>query len=515
MTGRRVAIIGAGIGGLAAAIALSRAGFAVTVFERAATAGGKMREVIVGGARVDAGPTVLTMRWVFDDLFGGASGLDARLTLKPLAILARHGWSDGARLDLHANQAQTADAIGAFAGAGEARGYLAFCAEAKRMYETLRDPFLAASKPNPLTLAARIGPARLGDLMAIRPFDTMWRALSTHFRDSRLRQLFGRYATYCGASPFAAPATLMLIAHVEQEGVWIVDGGMQRLAVALQDVAKSLGVCFHFNAEVSGISVDAGRVRGLSLSTGERVFADSVICNADPAALAAGLFGAAVRRAASPVAMANRSLSAVTWALSARTEGFPLLRHNVFFSNDYRTEFDELRDNRLPTAPTIYICAQDRDDSATASGPEHLLALVNAPARDGAFSSAELDQCETTMFDHLSRCGLTIERATMQAVRTTPTAFNALFPATHGALYGRATHGWRATFQRPGARTRIPGLYLAGGGVHPGAGVPMAALSGQLAAQSVLADRVSTRPSRPAATRGGTSMRSATTNNTP
>ncbi|MDP3493035.1 MAG: NAD(P)-binding protein, partial [Hyphomonadaceae bacterium] len=191
MNDDRAIVVGAGIGGLSAALRLASAGYAVTVLERAGAAGGKMREVEVAGAAIDAGPTVLTMRWVFEELFTAAgSRLKDHVALQPLSILARHAWTGGAQLDLFADEGRSADAIGAFAGGSEARGYLAFCAEGRRMYETLREPFLAASKPNPITLTGRIGLTRLPDLLAIRPFDTMWKALSDHFKDPRLRQLF-------------------------------------------------------------------------------------------------------------------------------------------------------------------------------------------------------------------------------------------------------------------------------------------------------------------------------------
>jgi 1-hydroxycarotenoid 3,4-desaturase len=511
----RAIVVGAGIGGLSAALRLAGAGYAVTVLERAPCAGGKMREVEVAGSPVDAGPTVLTMRWVFEDLFAAVgSRLQDHVALQPLSVLARHAWSGGAQLDLFANEARSADAIGAFAGADEARGYLAFCAEARRMYETLREPFLAASKPNPITLSGRIGLTRLPDLLAIRPFDTMWKALGDHFKDPRLRQLFGRYATYCGSSPYHAPATLMLIAHVEQDGVWIVDGGMQRLAEGLTACARSLGVMFRFGAHVSAIDVHRGRISGVTIRDGTRLEAGTVICNADPAALASGLFGGNAAAAVPPSPASNRSLSAVTWAIRGKARGFPLIRHNIFFSDDYASEFDAiLKNGTLPNDPTVYVCAQDRNDTAGDPENERMLVLANAPAlgdtRD--FTTGELDKCETNVFNRLRRCGLDITQATMS--RTTPADFNRLFPATGGALYGSATHGWAASFSRPGSQTKIPGLYLAGGGVHPGAGIPMAALSGQQAAQSALSDRGSIFRSRRAATPGGTSTRSVTTSN--
>jgi 1-hydroxycarotenoid 3,4-desaturase len=505
-----VVVIGAGMGGLACAIDLARAGVGVTVVERAARPGGKMREVKVDGACIDVGPTVFTMRWVFDDLFNDAgSSLNRHLALKPLDVLARHAWSEAERLDLFPDIDRSADAIGVFAGADEAKGYRSFSAEAQRIFETLRDTFLTRQKVGPLGLSRNIGLGNVAALFGLRPYDTLWTALGDHFRDPRLRQLFGRYATYCGSSPFNAPATLMLIAHVEQDGVWSVEGGMQRLADALEALALSLGVQFRYGAHVDRITVAGGRADGVMLGTGERVAASAVVANADAAALATGAFGAAAAAKTSPRPVARRSLSAVTWAMRARTDGFPLVRHNIFFSGDYRAEFDAmLGQGRLAHAPTIYVCAEDRgDEEANVDGAERLLILVNAPANGDqkSLGERELSICETQVFDHLKRCGLGVERTANASPITTPHDFNLLFPATGGALYGQATHGWAAAFRRPGAATKMPGLYLAGGGAHPGAGVPMAALSGRLAAARLMKDRASTSPFRRAAIAGGTS----------
>ena len=512
----RIAVIGAGVGGLAAALDLARSGVEVLLFERAAAPGGKVREVELGGLRMDAGPTVFTLRGVFDQLFADAGdNLDRRLNLVPARLLARHAWESGGQLDLFADISRSIQAIGDFAGSGAAHGFARFIAQARRIYMTLDEAYICAARPSPLGLVRHVGFAGLSELWNVRPFANLWRHLGGYFDDIRLQQLFGRYATYCGSSPFLAPATLMLVAHVEQSGVWYVEGGMHRLAVALERLAVQLGACLRYGCEVTQIHVDKGRVSAVEINGRERVEVDAIVCNADNNALACGRFGRAAASSVNATPAAARSLSAVTWNLLARTEGFALAHHSVFFSADYRAEFDDIFVRRsLPRSPTIYVCAQDRHDAdgVRPLQAERLLCLVNAPAIGDThtFDAAEIESCETRVFRLLERFGLSVDRQPSATLATNPSDFERLFPATGGALYGPASHGWRASFTRAGSRSRLPGLYLAGGSSHPGAGLPMAAISGRLAAACIIADHASIARSRPVAMFGGTSMRSAT-----
>ena len=484
----------------------------MTVVEKEAAAGGKVRQLGVSGAKVDAGPTVFTMRAVIDDIFAAAgANTSDYVTLHKASRIARHAWDADTRLDLFADHARSKDAIGEFAGAKAAAGFDSFSQEARRIFEILDRPFLQDSKTYPPGLMWRIGLWRVGALVAIRHYESLWKVLKEHFDDPRLLQLFGRYTTYCGSSPFQTPATLMLIAHVEAQGVWAIEGGMSALAAGLEKLACEKGVIFRYNAPVSRIDVQYKAVAGVELASGEYLAADKVIFNGDPAALASGLLGAPAARATRKMPAKARSLYAFVWLANAKTSGFDLDHHNVFFSDDYEAEFRDIRSGRPPANPTAYVCALDRGQAGVPENqPERLQIIVNAPANGDTeqYASRERDRCTTDMLARLRACGLQLEDPLPHRL-VTPADFATLFPATGGALYGRASHGWAASFLRPGSRTSIRGLYCAGGATHPGAGVPMAALSGRLAMQALLSDHISTRWFHRKAIAGGMSTRSA------
>lgn len=509
----RVVIVGAGVGGLASAIELAAAGHKVVVLERAAAAGGKARVQMLAGAALDAGPTVLTMPWVFEELLASAGRtLRDEVVLERASIVARHAWPDGTRLDLHADPARSASEIASVFGAREAASYRAFCADIKRIYEYSEQPFLRSQRMSLLGLVQRFGARGLGAFRHIDAFRSMWQALSQRFGDPRLRQLFGRYATYCGCSPFDAPATLNLIAHVENQGVYRVRGGTAALIAALLKVAQGLGVELLYEQAATHLFVDKARVQGVF--AGEHLHcADVVVWNGDANSLHT-LLDPAAAPSGERAGFKQRSLSAVTWTMLAQPRGFPLVQHNVFFSNDYPKEFESLlRKRRVPEAPTVYVCAQDRGDSALVHArDERLLVVVNAPAtgdQPQRWNEAEKQRCTDAMTKALQQAGLTL--APTASAQTTPLEFQSLFPGSGGALYGPRSRGALSVLERKGARTKIKGLYMAGGSVHPGPGVPMAAQSGRLAAAQILADLASTGRWRRVVTTGTTSTVSAKT----
>ncbi len=533
MTGKEKAVvIGAGMGGLAAAIRLSALGLSVTVVEMADAPGGKARAVASEAGPVDTGPTVMTLPDVADSLFRLCdTRLEDEIDLIPLPRLARHFWPGSGPLDLLPNPEANFDAIRSFAGLREAEGFARFDKLSAGLLTAFDAPVMRAGRPMlaPVALAAlrqpRLWPALIPGL-------SLERLLKGYFRDPRLVQLFGRYATYVGGRPAQSPAVLSLIWRVEAQGVFAVRQGMHGLAAALARVAAAKGVEFRFATRARRIVRQGGHVTGVEIEGGGTLACTVCVFNGDPQALAEGHLGdaVAVARSAKP---AKRSLSAWVWAFAAEPQGVELAHHNVFFTADPAQEFGPIARGDMPVAPTLYVCAQDRDLGTPPPALERFEIILNGPA--GHPPPTDEDAlCRTRTFPALRAQGLTFSPQPGAQALLTPQILSRRYPGSQGAIYGASPEAAMAAFQRPTARTALAGLYLAGGGAHPGAGVPMALLSGAHAATAVAEDRlkpllqtsvlqtpaqakgrISASASDREATLGGTSTRSQPTGQKP
>ena len=506
-----IAVIGAGIGGVSTALRLAHAGARVSVFERHGGPGGKMRTFPSVAGPVDAGPTVLTMKHVFEDLFADTgSALSNHVTLTKEDLLARHFWPDGTTLDLMSDSAASEAAVCATFGKTAAAEFAAFQRRTERLFQAFDAPMMQTAAPSLMSLTALM--MRKPTLIpAMAPHQTMAEALSHQFSDPKLQQLFGRYATYVGGRPDASPALLSLIWQAEQQGVWHVTGGMHELAKAIAARAETLGARFHYNAHVTGIDVTGDRPTALRTEDG-RIDIDAVCFNGDPRALAIGMLGEEVSTAVGSAAISPRSLSACVHSFAATAHGVDLAAHNVFFCDDPATEFGPIAAGTLPCDATLYVCAQDRFNGGTPKGPERFEIIMNAPAVADrtALTAQEKTRCHLQIMDQLATFGLRFDPMPAIDTLTMPQHFSALFPASNGALYGRSPHGMMAAFKRPRVRSRMKGLYLVGGGVHPGAGIPMATLCARHAAAAMIKDLRLTSTPRQADMPGGTSTASQT-----
>ncbi|WP_299968805.1 1-hydroxycarotenoid 3,4-desaturase CrtD [uncultured Roseobacter sp.] len=501
----RAVVIGAGVAGLATAIRLAAGGMAVTLLERHGHAGGKIRTLPSEAGPVDAGPTVLTMRHVFEDLFASGSWrLDDHVTLVRQDLLARHFWSDGSQLDLFADPARSADAIADFAGPKAADDFRRFNQRTARLFAAFDAPMMQAPRPSLSRLTWHV--LRQPSLIAaMAPLSTLAQMLRRQFRDPRLAQLFGRYATYVGGAPHLSPAILSLIWQAEASGVWVVKGGMHKLAEAMHALAAHMGVQVQFGARVGRITTEAGRISGVQIAGADHIPASTVVYAGDPRALATGSMGADLACVAPQTARLPRSFSARVHSFAATPTGVDLAHHNVFFADDPASEFTDLMAGRIPRDPTLYLCAEDRGQGTPPPTLERFEIISNAPATTSLTPPLDLDTWHHQIIQRMAAMGVSLSPTPTATAVTTPQHFAEMFPQSMGALYGQSPHGMTAALKRPTAQTRIPGLWLVGGGTHPGAGVPMATLSARHAAEAILSDQTSTSTSAPTAMHGGMS----------
>lgn len=505
----RIAVIGAGMGGLASAIRLANAGCRVTLLDSRNAPGGKMRSVESLAGPVDAGPTVLTMRHQFDALFALAGKrMEDFVELAEEPLLARHWWRDGTSLDLFSDKERSVEEIRRFAGERDANAFRLFSKRAERLFKGFEFTMMESARPTLSSMSSAVlrNPSLIKDMA---PMSTLAGSLAQTFRDPRLRQLFGRYATYIGGMPRLSPGVLQLIWHAEASGVWRVKGGMHRLAEALGELARSQGAELRMGETATRFEIQSGRVSAVHTADGAKLRVDAVVFNGDPRALHTGLMGEAMIGAVPQSATEPRSLSARVWAFSAEAAGPELVHHNVFFGSDPDAEFGPIHDGRPPDDPTLYVCAQDRGGGVKPPALERFEIIENAAPTDQE-TPEERDQCRTRVFNRLTEFGLTFTPRPDASKVTIPAAFDRMFPASLGSLYGRSPHGMMAAFHRPTARTAVQGLYLAGGGAHPGAGIAMAALSGRHAAEAIAMDLALPLQSRPTDMPGGISTASRT-----
>lgn len=478
-----VVVVGAGIGGLCAAIGLAAAGRRVVVLEALDVPGGKAGAVVLDGVEVDTGPSVLTLPGAFDRALAPAGVRLADLvTLVRPDPAFRYHWPDGVDLDVFVEPERTIDAVRSVLGAGPADELSRFLAHAGRIWAAAGPRFVEGPAP---TFASVLDPRSWADVFAIDPLRTMGGAIDAWVTEPHLRDLLRRYATYNGSDPRVAPGTLNCIAHVELSlGGFGVRGGIRALVSALVGVAERLGVEVRCGAPVRSVRIDGGRARGVVTDDGA-VDADQVVVNADVGHLVRDLLapGAAPLDVPSPP-----STSGWTAILRAPVAA-ERVAHEVWFPRDYSREFVDLFDRDEPPAdPTVYTCAQSRAHLRDGwPGAEPLFVMANTPAEPATprQEPAPWADLEARVLARLGAAGVSGE----VLWRRTPTDLAARFPGTRGALYGAASNGPWSAFKRPPNRVpRVRGLYLASGSAHPGGGLPLCALSGVAAASAALED---------------------------
>ena len=483
---RSVAVVGAGIGGLAAAALLAKAGRRVTVYEQAAQAGGKAASRRLGGYRFDTGPSLFTLPDVFRAFFERL-GKEMREYLEPvpLAPLCAYEFADGTRLHSYSDRARFAAELER-AGVAQEAELEAYLERSARLWGWAGELFLTRSLHEPATYASRRGLKALLNAARLSPFSSLHAANERAFADPRAAQLFDRYATYNGSSPFRTPATMRIIPHVEYAfGGHALRGGIVTLPRALERVARELGVEFRLGTRVERIRVENGRCRGIEAG-GEFDPCGMVVSNADVLSTYRTLLGMPQASEARRYGRLEPSSSGLVF-LWGVAKAFPRLQaHNIFFSGDYRAEFDAIFGALdLPEEPTVYVNITSKVDPGDApAGGENWFVLLNAPRTAGQDWGALAARARKAVLERMSRAlGCDVGAWIEEEEVITPPDIERETGSTFGSLYGIASHSPVSAFLRhPNRSRRIGGLYFAGGSAHPGGGMPLALLSGMVAA---------------------------------
>lgn len=479
---RKAIVIGSGIAGLAVAIRMAVKGYEVEVFETNDYPGGKLTQFRQGAYRFDAGPSLFTMPHYVDELFGIAGKNPAdffRYNRKNESC--RYFWNDGTNLIAHANQFEFAAEVERKLGV-PAGIILKKLEKSKQMYELAGRTFLEKPLNRFSTWITRDVARSLLNLDKLSLFSTMHGDNKRILRNHKLVQIFDRYATYNGSDPYRAPGILNIIPHFEHGiGTFHPVNGMYDITDSLYKLGVSLGVAFHFRNRVEEILVTKGRTYGIRSQNGVHT-SDLVISNMDVTPTYRKLMPG--QKAPERTLSQERSSSALIfyWGVS---KSFPQLGlHNIFFSNDYRKEFQDIFNGIVPaTDPTIYVNITSKDVPNDAPpGKENWFVMVNVPEHTGQPWEMLANEYRNEIISKLDRIlKVSLHKLIENESILTPRDIDLKTSSLGGSLYGTSSNSRYAAFLRHTNNSRrIKGLYFCGGSVHPGGGIPLCLLSAKI-----------------------------------
>jgi phytoene desaturase len=499
-----VLVIGAGIGGIASAARLARAGYQVTVIEKNAQPGGRCDQVVRDGHRFDIGPTLFLMPEVFAETYETlGQRMDDHLDLRRINPTYRIRFDDGTQLTLNADINQMQPQLEAIEP-GSFNGFLRYLAEGNLHYKLSLKKFVGR---NFYSLLEYFSPGNLPLLFQLKALKKHYDNVGNYFTHPYLKAAFTFQNMYLGLSPYDAPATYSLLQYTElADGVWFPMGGMYRVIESLVSIAESLGVKFIYNAPAKQIEVSGDRATGVVLEDGRRLTADLIVANADLPYVYSRLLPDA--DAAERVNRLKFTCSTIMFYWGVDKVYPQLGHHNVFLAGDYKASFDSIfNKNSLPADPSLYVHAPARvDPSAAPAGQDTLMVLVPVGHLDEHQTQdweAMRSQARQAALDRLASIGVTdLESHLKFEISYTAHDWARMYNLAKGAAFGLSHNFWQVGYLRPQNRhARYRNLYFAGASTHPGTGLPIVLLSAKLTTERILKEQP--LPQRSPASAGG------------
>jgi len=480
------AVIGSGIGGLATAIRLALKGYDVHVFEKNSQPGGKLGELSLSGCRFDTGPSLFTLPSLVDELFT-LTGENPRDHFRYIALPSscRYFYDDGALLNAWTDRHRFASEVQSVTGE-PAEKVIAFLDECAELYDLTAGIFIFSPfyklenfrKPESMNVAR--------NFRKLNAFSTMHDVIRRHFSNEKVIQLFDRYATYNGSSPYRAPGTLNVIAHLEHNaGAYFPEKGMRDIIESLAGLARRCGVTFHTGENVLAVKKQGKMITGIETSGG---YMDSsiVVSDMDVVPFYRSLMNE--EKYARRQEKQERSTSALIfyWVMNKRFEEIDL--HNIFFSSDYPGEFAALRKGRVSNDPTVYVFASSRVVKSDApASKDNWFVMINVPADRGQDWKQIVSVARENIIHKVSkRLGYDIRSAIEAEELLDPPRIESMTMSHRGALYGSSSNSRFAAFRRhPNVKGRYSNLWFVGGSVHPGGGIPLCLASAKIACDMI------------------------------
>lgn len=487
---KKIAVIGGGLGGLSCAMRLAADGHKVVVLEKNERAGGKLNVRSGQGYQFDTGPSILTMPWVLEQLFQSTGRrLTDYMTLLRVEPQWRTFFEDGVTIDVTSDLPKMISNIQSISEE-DAKGFLKYLQYCQKLYDLNKNSIYSK---NISGLDELRGMHTIKELLAMDPLRTMAQSTAKYVQEKHLRQLFNFLTMYIGSSPYHTPAVLSQLVYVQLGlGIYYVEGGMYNIAKGMLRVLEEQGVSVRTNARVSKINTIGQTATGVTLEDGTIIEADLVVSNLEAIptyySLLKDQHGAV--SAAKQLNKFAPTVSGLVLLLGVNKKYDQLQHHNFFFSRDPEKEFHDLFNKGVPAEdPTIYIGISSKSDLTQAPhGKENLFILTHVPPlKPGKSWGNYKEPYRELVLDKLVRMGLPDLRDHIEYEHTfIPDDLQNLYGANGGSIYGVVSdRKMNGGFKIPSQSKLISNLYFVGGSTHPGGGVPMVTLSGQLTADLI------------------------------